>query len=320
MCQFRKSFENCTTLPGPIMASPTLVTILQALQAFEECTQEHLYQRIKAHAPEGQTFALSTFNNYVHGRHKHPRKVDQIAAAVGAYAASKEYDLNLVVARHTLAAPARPAIRTLPDQLRGGWYLVQYRGKRFAQTDPIANNDYRVAVLVYGADKEKGREFQVIGLSTSWEGRVSLHPQEPVLYYVAEEKQRSHIKEWFRMLMHVPFLTDSELGYHHGILLGVGRGPHDFPNPPIYASRALLSPIDSEAGRKLRAPLQPAEITKLKKCCAYFPHHEDGNASAGDDSDHLIAERVKAIKAFKDRGPDVAQNQGNFGERIFVRI
>jgi len=304
------------------MASPTLVTILQALQAFEECTQEHLYQRIKAHAPDGRTFALSTFNNYIHGRHKHPRKVDQIAAAVEAYAASKKYDLDQVVTQHTLAARvrSRPAIRTLPDQLRGGWYLVQYRGKRSAQTDPIADDDYRVAVLVYGADKEKGREFHLIGLSTSWEGRVSLHPQEPVLYYIAEEKQRSQIKEWFRMLMHVPFLTESELGYHHGILLGVGRGPHDFPNPPIYASRALLSPIDSEVGRKLRAPLQPAEITKLKKCCGYFPHNADGSAAEGEDSDRLIAERIKAIQAFKDRGPEVAQNQGNFGERIFVRI
>lgn len=305
------------------MPGSDLVLNLQALQAHLECTQEKLHQLLLQHTAENEGFSLSTFNNYLNNRHKRARHQPRIAKALDACAKANNYDIAEIVGRHT-ARPnnvvTRTAGRRLAAHLRGAWFLVQYRGKRNARNDVVANDDYRVGVLVYGADKERGREFQLVGQSTLWEGRVTMHPEDPILYYTAEEKQRVDIKEWVRLLMHAPFVG-GETGDHHGIVVGIGRGPHDSPIPPIYASRVLLSRIAGEGAERMKAPLSQPDIGKLKALCGYFPRPGILTPAEADGIDtEMLEERNKAIRSFGDRSSDTAKAQGNFGERIFVRL
>lgn len=305
--------------------APDLIVQLQALQAHYECTQQDLHELLLSHALQGQGWSPSTFSNTLNARHRKPRRTAQISKALAAHVTAHELNLAKIVERHTFVAdspqPVSPAVptgrRVVSDQLRGFWFLVQYRGKRSERAERIANEDLRIGVMLYGSDRKEGRNFQLIGQSTLWEGYVSTHPQDPFLYYTAEEKQRVEISERVRLLMHAPF-PDAQHADHHGIILGIGRGPHDSPNPPIYASRVLLSRIQNDELQRIRPPLQPPDIARLKQYCGYFPY-PTGKEQANSD-DELVAERNKAMKMFLERASTFAQERGNFGDRIYVRF
>lgn len=305
------------------MAQSELSNRLKAIQAHLGCTQEDLFKRLRACAGPGETFVLSTFSDVMNGKRDRSRKADQIAKTLDIYARTHEIDLNQIMRDQTSLQvnPRESGSRRVPDECRGAWFLIQYRGKRKARKDVVATPDYRVAVLVYGADDGVWRKFELIGKSTRWEGRVSMHPNDNLLFYTAHEVQRSGVQEWVRLLMHGTF-GGADFADHHGIVLGIGRGNHDTPDFPIYASRALLIRIENEREKQLVAPLEKADVAALRKYCGYISpaNSEVPDASLLDYDRALIAERQKAIRCFEERGGATAEAQGNFGDRIFVRF
>jgi hypothetical protein len=305
------------------MAQTELSSRLKAIQAHLGCTQEDLFKRLRSCAGPGQSFVLSTFSDVMNGKRDRSRKANQIAKTLEVYARENDIDLDRITRDQPSLRliPRERGNRKVPDECRGAWFLIQYRGKRKARKDVVAMPDYRVAVLVYGADEGVWRKFELIGESTRWEGRVSMNPDDNLLFYSAHEVQRSGIQEWVRLLMHGTF-GGSDFADHHGIVLGIGRGNHDAPDFPIYASRALLIRIETEHEKQLTAPLEKSEIAALRKYCGYVSpgSSEEPDTSLSDYDRALITERQKAIRCFEERGGQTAEAQGNFGDRIFVRF
>jgi hypothetical protein len=317
---FRKIRKNIE----PTMPASNLARQLQALQIYVGGTQEDLFKLLLKYAASGEAFAPSTFSDVLNGKRQGTRKAGHIGKALEKYAVAKELHLENIVREY--AATSRDVgqarFRAVPQELTGAWFLVQYRGKRFARSDVVAKDDHRIAVLIYGGDHETGRRFQIVGKSTVWSGHVSMHPQDDLLYYSAHETDRLGIVEWVRMLVHAPFIGAGDTGDHHGIILGIGRGSHDAPDFPIYASRVLLSRIENEKEKGLTAPLADAEVKVLRKYCDYVPRAggiSNGTSIRGQ-TDPLLVERDRAIQCFEDRGSATAQAQGNYGDRIFARF
>jgi len=305
------------------MPQPDLPSQLKAVQAHLGCTQERLFESLLGCAAAKETFVLSTFSDVMNGKRNRSRKADQIAKALEVYARTNNLDINQIMSDHPSLrdVPREHGDRKVPDECRGAWLLVQFRGKRKARKDVVATPDYRVAVLVYGADDGVWRKFELIGESTRWEGRVSMHPSDNLLFYTAHEVQRTGVQEWVRLLMHGTF-GGSDHADHHGIVLGIGRGNHDAPDFPIYASRALLIRIENEHEKQLVSPLDKSEIAALRKYCGYIsPSDSVAPDAAVSDYDHVLtAERKRAIRCFEERGGPTVEAQGNFGDRIFVRF
>jgi hypothetical protein len=306
------------------MPGSNLARQLQALQIYLGSTQEDLFKLLLNCAAPGEAFAPSTFSDVLNNKRRGTRKAGHIGKALEKYAVEKELHLENIVRDYS--ATSRDAgqvrFRAVPQELTGAWFLVQYRGKRFARSDVVAKDDHRIAVLIYGTDHETGRRFQIIGKSTVWSGHVSMHPQDDLLYYSAHETHRPRIVEWVRMLVHAPFIGAGDTVDHHGIILGIGRGSHDAPNFPIYASRVLLSRIENEKEKRLTAPVGDAELAILRNYCDYVPRagSTSNGTSSREGTDPMLVERDRAIQCFEDRGSAAAQAQGNYGDRIFARF
>jgi hypothetical protein len=190
---------------------------------------------------------------------------------------------------------------------------VQFRATRRDFTSPIAEREFRTAVLVYGDDVAVGRSFQIVGFGTFWSGHVTSHPHDKFLVYSGQEVLRTGIHETLSMIMLDVFGTRNTLD-HHGIVLGIGRGTQEGSNFPIYASRVLLWRIRGE-GEDLSAPLANEQIDKLRSYCQYVSPSEFEKSDPSIERDHFIIERRQAIRRFIERG----QSAQNSGDRIFVR-
>lgn len=134
--------------------------------------------------------------------------------------------------------PSEETHEALPAALRGAWLMVQYRGRRTTSSrQEFPSLDYRIAVLVYGADDKKNkRYFEIVGEQTFWRGSAwLLHEQ---VYFWADELERPAVKEALSMIM-FKIDTDDDTD-HHGILVSVAHGGPKGTGYPILASRVLL--------------------------------------------------------------------------------
>lgn len=293
-----------------------LADLLKVLLAHAGCPANEFHKRLLRHLGPGETIGYTTLTEALKGDWP-PRKGAVIERVMRAYA--QELGVDLARLAHDQRSVTRnrtePTGRNLPEYLKGAWLLIQYRGKRKRINDDHADNDVRVAVLIYGDDTTKGaRSIKIIGLSTIWNGSVEAHPRDDLLTYSASEIRRTDIEESIHMVMHTTY-GGGTIADHSGIILGIGRGESDVPHYPIYASRVLLWRIKNEKERQMTVSVEDAEIERLKQYCGYFPF-PTGTVPSAENHDPLINERTEAIDRFADR----QGRQGNYGDRIFVRF
>jgi len=285
-----------------------LTAILQSLYAhLGSPGKKAFFTKLLPYATE--KFPYSVFTSAMKGSWpKRKEGRDRIEHAVQRFSAKENIDLHQVL--QTSAKQKRDQVQPirLPKVLRGAWFLIQYRGKREAIDDALANLDFRVAVLVYGQDEGGARKLQIVGETTVWDGDV--RAQDKQLYYSATETSREGIDESLSMVMLEVYGAGKTVD-HHGIIVGIARGEHDAPNFPIYASRAILWRL--KALEEKMAPLSEDEITELRKYCGYISASQA--AEKPEAQDPLVVERAHAIQRFDKKG----QRTDNFGDRLFVR-
>src|SRR5262245_48780668 len=135
------------------MMTPTdLARRLQDLRTHLGSTRQELFKTLLGFAKPGEQFGQGTFSDVINGKRIQTRKADDIAKALEAYAHARNIDFNEISRDTPQQTGSQRQGRKVPEELRGAWFLVQYRGKRRTRSDLIANADYRIAVLVYGAD------------------------------------------------------------------------------------------------------------------------------------------------------------------------
>jgi hypothetical protein len=242
-----------------------------------------------------------------------PKGTARIAATMAAaHKCAKEFglsqdDIDKLIQR---SAPEEKPTQ-LPRTLKGAWIMVQFRGRRItASPSKVPPLDYRIAVLVYGADDANNkRYFEIVGEQTFWEGTARLLHEQ--VYFSADEMERPEVKEALSMIM-FKIDTDDDTD-HHGILLSVAHGGPKDMGYPILASRVLLyrSRLLSE---KLQVKLNEAIKKEIKQqWCKYVAEAQFGKMK--NAKNEIDREIYQAIRAFNARGR-LPINRGN---RIFLR-
>jgi hypothetical protein len=261
-------------------------------------------------------FAYSTFTTAMKGT---PPTADALMAmirAVGAFRLKHGIDQPTVLreyqAAHGGVRRKANAAPTISDSISGAWFLIQHRAKRNHFDEGVPAADFRVAVMIYGPDNEKGRFFQIIGGSTAWQGHLNLRERHYV--FVADQVNDLLHDETLTMMFVEPF---QGFGPQHGIILGVAYAEHDNPNYPVYASRALLFPIQGSY-RSLAALIDEDTRQQLLAACRHITGEEFSHATRPEaDDQSLLAQRYRAIEEFVGRAPK--GGPANYGDRIFVR-
>jgi hypothetical protein len=211
-----------------------------------------------------------------------------------------------------IVLPTRVALKATrfecPDaRYNGVWIAVHYPTVREPKERRPGNKKYRTALLVYGGDTSKGREYTMYGYSAVFTGHVVVNKGR--LYYQGDETEEGFERAY--MILKEADLRHDQTHEHGGIMLGVGRGGQD-PEGPIYATKILLRRIPMLTNSDiLEATLESRE--RRRDWCTYV--REEPNRKDLRGREKAIQDAIRSFRAMV-KSPG---NQFSLGDRLFLK-
>jgi hypothetical protein len=233
--------------------------------------------------------------------------IDKIAKAKGFHL--KAHDIEAAIAPPTQARRRRDNFVLPGDGYEGVWLAVHFStiraAKRKERRPPRTR--YRTALLVYGPDSHRGREYTMYGYSAIFDGTVTFNKDR--LYYQADELKDGLERAY--IITKEAFVGEDKAAEHFGIMLGIGRGDQD-SDGPIYASKIFL--------RKISDVLRPKEVREIvehdekrRLWCRYV--YEEQIGSPRNRIERTIFRAVKSLR----HSVASPSNAFSFGDRLFLK-